>query len=270
LFPDPVSIICDNKILIRGHRTFGKLRYHKQDLPEGKIKCSRLIKKASGWHLYLFIDAIHRFPVKQTEKSVGIDPGFKTLLTLSDGIKFENPRELRNGELRLAQAQRARDHKLVGKLHEKQSNRRNDRNHKISRKLVENYKTIYYSNDSFKGMAKLFGKSVSEASLGQLIAMTKYKSSNCGREIIAVKSSYTTMTCSSCWARTGPKGLAGLTVRFWECSACGADHDRDINAAKVVLRTGAGTALKIVGDSDNRQKSFLARMPSNEVKNVFQ
>ena len=51
------------------------------------------------------------------------------------------------------------------------------------------------------------------------------------------------MTCSNCEARQGPSGLSKLTVRFWECSACGAQHDRDINAAKVILKTGLGWSL---------------------------
>ena len=114
----------------------------------------------------------------------------------------------------------------------------------ISRKLIENYKTIYYSNDNFKGLAHSFGKSVSETSLGKLIGMITYKSRLGGRDVIPVNSKYTTMTCSACGSLTGPKGWDGLAVRNWECSACGAVHDRDINSAVVVLNSGAGYAHK--------------------------
>jgi IS605 OrfB family transposase len=220
----------------------GKVRFYKQELPEAKIKCGRILKKASGWYLCLWLDTEHKFVVKNTDKSVGIDPGFSTLLTLSDGTKIENPRELRKGAKRLAQAQRGYNKKLVARLHEKQANRRNDRNHKISRKLVENYKTIYYSDDNFKSMAKKFGKSVSEASLKDLINKISYKGKTCGREIKAINSKYTTMTCSSCGALTGPTGLAGLAVRYWKCSVCGTYHDRDLNSSQVVFNIGAGIA----------------------------
>jgi IS605 OrfB family transposase len=224
----------------------GKVRYHKQDLPDAKIRCSRIVKRASGWYLCLWLDCEHRFAVKDTDKVVGIDPGFHALFTLSDGTKFENPRELRKGAKRLAQAQRANNGKLAARLRERQTNRRRDRNHKISRELVEHYKTIYYSDDNFKAMAKKFGKSVSEAGLSQLIGMLNYKCRTGGREITPVKSTYTTMTCSSCGALTGPTGLSGLAVRFWECSACGAQHDRDINSAMQVLKIGLGHSLKEV------------------------
>jgi IS605 OrfB family transposase len=240
-FPDPIKEPVDNKIGIPG---LGKVRFHKQDLPVGKIKCGRIVKRASGWYLCLFIDAEHKFNVKETNDAVGIDPGFSTLLTLSDGTKFENPRELRNGALRLAQAQRAKDKHLVARLQERQANRRTDRNHKISRNLVENYKTICYSDDNFKGMTKRFGKSVTEASLGGLIGMLNYKCRTGGRNLIPVNSKFTTMTCSNCGTRSGPTGLDGLAVRFWECATCGAHHDRDENSAQVILNAGLGMSLE--------------------------
>ena len=236
-FPDPIKPPKDNRI---GIPSLGKVKYHKQDLPEAKIKCGRIIKKSSGWYLCLFLDCDHKFAVKDTQAAVGIDPGFHTLLTLSDGTKIGNPRELRKGALRLAQAQRGHDKKLTARLQERQANRRNDRNHKISRWLVENYKTIYYSDDNFRGMAKRFGKSVSEASLGDLIGKTAYKSKTCGREFKSINSRRTTMTCSDCGALTGPTGLNGLAVRYWVCSACGAHHDRDLNSSCVIFNTGVG------------------------------
>jgi len=239
-FPDPLKQPEDNKILVPG---IGKVRYHKQDLPEAKIKCGRIVKRVSGWYLCLWLDCEHKFPVKQTDAVAGIDPGFHTLLMLSDGTKFENPRELRKGAQRLAQAQRGHRKQLAARLQERQANRRSDRNHKISRKLVENYQTIFYSDDDFKGMAKKFGKSISEACLGNLIGMLGYKCRTGGRILIPVKSNFTTMTCSTCGSKTGPKGLSGLAVRSWRCSVCGAVHDRDRNSAVVVLKTGLGISL---------------------------
>jgi len=236
-FPDVIKPPRNNRIAIPG---LGKVKYHKQDLPDAKIKCGRIVKRASGWYLCLWLDCEHKFPVKDTTKAVGIDPGFSTLLTLSDGTKIANPRELRTGAKRLAQAQRGGNKQLVARLQERQANRRQDRNHKISRKLVEEYATICYSDDNFKGIAHRFGKSIGEAGLGQLIGMLDYKCRTGGRTIIPVKSFNTTMTCSACGTLTGPTGLDKLAVRHWVCPACGADHDRDINAAKVVLKVGLG------------------------------
>jgi putative transposase len=241
-FTDPIKPPKDGGIKLLG---IGKLKYHKQELPEGRIKCGRIIKKSSGWYLCLWIDTVHTFPTKDTTQIVGIDPGFKTLLTLSDGIKIENPRELRKGEIRLAQAQRGKHKQLTARLQERQVNRRNDRNNKISRRLIENYKTIFYLKDSFKGLAKIHGKSVSEAGLGQLIEMINYKGRIGGREIVPIDFKKSTMTCSNCWSETGPTGLGGLVVRSWKCSVCGADHDRDINSAMIAYKIGSGCDLGV-------------------------
>ena len=234
-FPDSIQPPANNRIKVVG---LGSIKYHKQDLPAAKIKCGRILKKASGWYMCLWFDTDNVFPTKQTDVAVGMDPGFEHLLTLSDGTVIDNPRELRNSAERLAQAQRGGNKKLVARLHEKQANQRKDRNHKISRTLVENYNKIYYSDDNLKAIATQFGKSVSEASLGGLIQGLIYKGKTNGRTVQAVNSANTTRTCSACKALTGPTGLAGLSVRNWVCSACGSTWDRDYNSSLNILNAG--------------------------------
>ncbi|MGN5478138.1 zinc ribbon domain-containing protein [Cupriavidus basilensis] len=43
---------------------------------------------------------------------------------------------------------------------------------------------------------------------------------------------------SCCTSRTGPAGLQGLSLRDWTCSACQTRLDRDVNAARNILRMG--------------------------------
>ena len=122
--------ILGNKIKLP---SLGEVRFHKQEIPQGKIKQVRITKKASGWYAQLTLDSKHKFEVRDTEEGVGIDTGFKDLAVLSEGTKYENPRIYVRGQRRLAQAQRGKRKKLVSRLHEKISNRRKDNNHKISR-----------------------------------------------------------------------------------------------------------------------------------------
>ena len=247
-FPDVLkrSRISNNRISLPGIK---EIRYFKQDLPEGIIKQARIIRRASGWYCQLCIDAVYTFPVKETDEVVGIDTGFKDLAILSNGDKFSNHREFIKGQERLAQAQRGKRKKLVGRLHERISNRRKDYNHKVSRKIVQNFSEIYITNDNLRGQAKIFGKSVSDAGISQLRQFISYKSDNHGRKCVLVDSKYTTMTCSTCGAKTGPTGLSGLVVRTWECSDCGSVLDRDVNAAKVILKTGLGWSLGVLESS---------------------
>lgn len=246
-FPDPLNRkrISGNRISLPGIKS---IRFHKQDIPDGVIKQSRIIRRASGWYCQLVIDAKHTFPVKDTEEKVGIDTGFKHLAILSNGQKFSNHRKFIKGQKRLAQAQRGGRKKLAARLHERISNRRKDYNHKVSRQIVQNFKEIYITNDNLRGQAKIFGKSVSDAGISQLRQFISYKSDNHGRKCVLVDSFNTTLTCSNCGAKTGPTGLGGLKVRTWECG-CGAIHDRDINAAKVVLKFGLGWSLGVLESS---------------------
>jgi putative transposase len=238
IFPDRIHLPKENHISIPG---IGKIRYHKQELPKGNIKCGRIIKRASGWYLCLFIDAKRSAIIYTGYGEVGIDPGFKSLLTLSTGEKIGHPRELEIIEKRLGQAQRGHDKGLVARLSEHKANQVKDRNHKLSLRLVKENVLIAFSADNHKRIAKKFGKSVSSSGHFQLQKMLSYKSSSCGRKYIEVNSKNSTKTCSACRALTGPSGWDGLSVRQWVCSACGAVLDRDINAAINTL-AGAGVA----------------------------
>lgn len=240
--PDRPKIRRNNKIKITGWDT---IKFHGQFIPNGNIKYSRLTKQSSGWYLCLFIDAGPNSISVKSNNVVGIDPGFNNLLTLSSGEKITHPRELEASANRLAQAQRGRNKKLAGRIHEHIANQRRDRNHKLSRRLISENQFIALSKDSILGIAKRFGKSVSSSSHGQLRSMLNYKS-KCRTDglgvYIEVPSKNSTRICSNCKALTGPTGWAGLSVREWDCSACGAHHDRDINAAVNTLISGAGLA----------------------------
>jgi len=243
-FPDPIKKPNQHKIKVPG---LGHVRFHKQSIPDGKIKCGRIIKRASGWYLAITIDAepniAKTFKNKNT-RMVGIDPGFKDVITLSDGEKKKATLEYNESLKRLTQAQRGNDKKLVARLHERIANRKKDRNHKLSKHLVETCEFIAFSKDNIKGIQRKFGKSVANANIYQLKQMINYKSSACGRRFEEVDGKYSTMTCSACGSRTGSTGIAGLRVRRWTCG-CGAEHDRDINAAINTLNAAVGSTVEL-------------------------
>ncbi len=55
-----------------------------------------------------------------------------------------------------------------------------------------------------------------------------------------VNEAYSTQVCSCCRVKpdSSPKGRTALGIRHWICSECGAEHDRDINAALNILAAG--------------------------------
>jgi putative transposase len=238
--PDPIVAPKGNRISVAG---LGYLRFYRRELPEGKIKCSQLVKRASGWYLCLFIDAEPNAIPRLAEGQIGIDPGFTNLLTTSDGEIVEHPRELEAGAKRLAQAQRGGNKRLVARLQERIRGSRKDRNHKLSRRLVAENTLIAFSADSHAKIARKFGKSVTSSGHAQLRQMLAYKSPTSGTRYVEVGSKFSTKTCSECGSLSGPTGLTGLSVRQWRCR-CGAEHDRDVNAAKNVLIAALGLSVE--------------------------
>lgn len=237
-FPDPFKAPDGTRIHVPG---IGYIRFHAQDLPPGRLKSGRIVKRASGWYLCLFIDAQPNAISHVGDNEIGIDPGFATLLTLSTGEKIAHSHELRHAADRLAQAQRGGRQHLTARLQERIANQRKDRNHKLSRRLVAENKTIVWSKDNDKGLARSFGKSVASAAHSQLRTMLAYKCTASGRQYVEVPSRFSTKTCSACGSLSGPTGYAGLSVRQWQCADCGSAHDRDVNAAINTLRAGVGT-----------------------------
>lgn len=223
---------------------FGLLKFHRQSLPEGKIKQIKVLKKSSGWYASLTIDAMQQIiGIKETDSKVGVDTGFKNLAVLSDGTKYENDRIYVKGQKQLGKIQRGKNKRKSARYHERMANRRKDRNHKISLDIVRNHKEIYITNDNLKNQSRKFGKSVGDAGIAQIRNFIIYKGSICGRKVSLVCSKNTTRRCNICWALTGPKGLNQLGVRLWECTVCGTKHDRDVNSGRVILKTGLGLSL---------------------------
>jgi putative transposase len=256
LFPGDSKLDLENhKIRIPG---LGLIRFHSftKGLPSSeRAMAVRLLKKASGWYAVVIFKEEYSIAGDIPTNEIGCDTGFSRLLVTSDGEIFPPGKELEASLKQLAKNQRGCSKKKTARKHEKISNQRTDRNHKISHKLVKTNGTIYLPNDNLRGQAKLFGKSVASSGIGQLRNFIVYKSSSCGRHAKYVDCRNTTVTCSreTCGALTGPCGLGRLNVRNWVCSACGAKHDRDINAATNTLNFGVRYTLV--------SKQILATLP---------
>ncbi|WP_236994749.1 transposase [Granulosicoccus antarcticus] len=83
-------------------------------------------------------------------------------------------------------------------------------------------------------------KSALDASWASFKTMLDYKSQQAGIVYREINEAYTTRACSECGSLCGPQGIRALSVRDWQCVECGVQHDRDVNAARNILRLGAG------------------------------
>ena len=172
--------------------------------------------------------------------SVGIDLGLKEVAVASNGQRIEG-RFYRKLEADLGIAQRAHKKRRVKAIHAKIANQRKDALHKFSTALVRENAAIFVGDVASSKLVKTkMAKSTLDAGWSSLKTMLEYKSHQAGIVFEVVNESYTTQTCSCCGAipASSPKGRAGLGIREWVCSDCGAVHDRDVNAAKNILAAG--------------------------------
>ena len=172
--------------------------------------------------------------------SVGIDLGLKEAAVTSAGERIEG-RFYRKLECQLGIAQRAHKKQRVRAIHAKIANQRKDLLHQFSTKLVRENAAIFVGDVASAKLVKTkMAKSALDAGWSSLKTMLEYKSHQAGIVFEVVNESYTTQTCSCCGAipASSPKGRAGLRIREWTCSECGAAHDRDVNAARNILAAG--------------------------------
>jgi putative transposase len=79
-------------------------------------------------------------------------------------------------------------------------------------------------------------RAISDASWSEFRRMLEYKADWYGRTVVAVDRFYpSSKTCSACGHIAAKMPLR---VREWTCAACGAGHDRDVNAARVIRAEG--------------------------------
>ena len=214
----------------------------------GTPKTVTIRRASSGkWFVSFSVECESR-PLPEEIKAVGIDVGLEHFATLSNGEQVDNPRFFRKEEKALAKAQRrlskatkgtperAKYRKVVSKIHERISNRRNDFAHKLSRTLVNTYGFIAFEDLSITNMMQNghLAKSIGDAAWNQLVTYTSYKAVDAGRSVALVDPRNTSKRCSRCSTLVEK----ALSVRVHNCPVCGLSINRDVNAAINILALG--------------------------------
>ena len=76
-------------------------------------------------------------------------------------------------------------------------------------------------------------KAILEAGWGEFRRMIEYKAAWYGRTVVIVDRFFAwSKLCGECGAK---KPMLTLSDRQWQCLACSAVHDRDLNAARDIL-----------------------------------
>ena len=184
--------------------------------------------------------------------------GLKSLLATSTGDLFDHPRWLRQSlvQLRVAQRKVSRRKKgskgrlkavrQVARLHEKVAHQRSDHWHKLTREMVNTHSLIAIEDLDLKFMNKNRHLSLSshDAGLGLFTQLLAYKVEETGCQLVVVNPAYTSQLCSAC----GLIVEKSLSVRVHRCPDCGLELDRDVNAARNVLKSASKTLGQSVQD----------------------
>ena len=218
---------------------------------EGRIVSATIKQVPSGKYFIVFTCTdIPEPPKSKTGKAVGIDLGVNTLVTTSDGEKTESVADTRKLDKKLAREQRKLSRKKKGsnnrakqkirvaKVYEKIASKRKDHLHKVTAKLISENQVVCAETLNVSGMLKNhhLAKSISMQSFATILGFLEYKAREKGKTFIQVDRWFaSSKTCHSCGVKAD---AMPLNIRSWECKACGATHDRDINAAKNILTEG--------------------------------
>ena len=138
----------------------------------------------------------------------------------------------------------------LARLHARIADCRREHLHRLSYRLVHENQVIAVEDLNAKGMGRStkgtrealgrnvrakngLNHSVRDAAFGELRRQLEYKAAWYGRTVMVVDRWYSSSkTCSACGAKR----------EGWRCEACGAEHHRDVDAAKNIEAEGLKNA----------------------------
>jgi putative transposase len=226
---------------------------------EGTPKTTHIVLRADG-HWYALIVCETPPQAEHTKADcghddIGIDVGLKSFLTDSDGNTIQNPRFYRTSQRTLRRKQRqlrrremsskrrSTAARNVAKTHLKISRQRRDFHFKMAKPYAERYHRIVVEDLSICNIAKnhSLAKSIMDASWGEFLTILEDKAERAGHQVIRVNPRFTSQKCFNC----GEIVQKTLSVRTHICPSRGYVEDRDINAAKNILKlAGPGHGLQ--------------------------
>ena len=186
----------------------------------------------------------------KTGNAIGIDLGLSVIAITSGGDNYTNHKHLSRSSKKLAREQRRLSRKTIGssnygkqrikvaKVHERIAAERSDSIHKMTTELVRNNVMIVMEDLAVSNMLKnrRLSKAISDASWGEIKRQLEYKCRWHDRTFLQVGRFYPSSQLCECGYQN--TDIKDLKIRFWVCPECDLEHDRDVNAAKNILREG--------------------------------
>ena len=239
----------------------------------GKIMGASVSREADHWFLALQIDVPEQVArLRRSDDGItGVDLGVSAAATLSSGEKMAAPRPLRAALRRLrirsrrqsrkvkdaktaagisgpipkgtrlpASANRDKGARGLARLHARIARVRKDFMHKLTTRLCRDNQTVVIEDLNVSGMlanARL-ARAIADVGFYEFRRQLQYKAERYGTTLVLADRWYpSSKLCSRCGIRYGELRLG---ERTWACDHCGAQHDRDVNAAINLQRLATG------------------------------
>ena len=230
-----------------------------KNIPEGNIKEIRIIRTAKRVNVQFVVEQeVDVTP--PTANFVGIDLGITNLAKFSNGKNIKgrklkpvnqktrqrklnlNSRKGKNGkprDHRKAQRWGSRGYRSVRSLFAKERETLREQElgflHWLTLKIIKEHPNLVVEQLQILNMVKnhKLARSILEQKWGTFVRMHEYKAERAGGRVRKVNPANTSKTCSGCG---NVKSVLRLSESVYSCSECGIDIDRDVNAARNILR----------------------------------
>jgi putative transposase len=245
--------------VVATHESTRKLA-RRLDNGTARILSATVSRTAQRWFVSFTVEVERSVPQRHARpgSAIGIDLGVKTLLTGVDDngqtLAVAGPKALRSSLRRLRRASRAHSRKAKGsarrrksagrlaRVHAQVANVRADALRKATSDLAARYETLVAEDLNVAGMVRnrRLARAIADQGFGEARRMLAYKTTwNGGQLITADRWFPSSRTCSGCGA---VKAKLLLSERTYACTACGLVADRDVNAARNLLKLAASGA----------------------------
>jgi putative transposase len=220
-----------------------------------------IIREPDGHYYASFVVYVESSTLPATDREAGVDVGIARLATIADtdGQRTDvaNPKHLQRKLRKLARLEREKSRRQKGSANRNKTRRkvavahsqvaraRRDYHHKQALALVRENQVIHVEDLNIVGMVanKRLARAISDVGWGQFVRIIGEKADRYGRTLHTVSRWLpSSKTCSAAGCGYVLDELP-LQLRVWTCPACGAVHDRDHNAAKVILAAGRAERL---------------------------
>jgi putative transposase len=227
---------------------------------QGKVMSAVVSRTADRWFVSLTVEIQHQVPIRENQAAVGVDLGVLRLATLSDGGEVTGPKALKANLKRLRRLSRSLSRKVKGssnrrraagkiaRLHARISNIRKDSLHKLTTDISSRFAVVGIEDLNVRGMMAndRLARSIADMGFHEFRRQLDYKMAMSGGSMVVADRWFpSSKTCSDCGATMD---ALPLSIREWDCPACGAHHDRDLNAARNLERMAVSSTVSACGE----------------------